>query len=113
MDASAALLPCLWRPGADAEVLALVAVVERLERRTDVLMDRTATRAARVARNDDVVVVHEAITNGRFDAAGRGDSADDDRLHAVAAQELIESGTDERAVAMLFEDELFRSAVGA
>jgi hypothetical protein len=56
--------------------------------------------------------VHEAVTNSRFDAAGRGDSANDKGLYAIAAQELIETGADERAVAMLVEDELLRSAVG-
>src|SRR3954453_20763111 len=67
--------------------------------------------AARVLRDDDVVVEHEAVSDGGLDAPAGGDTRDDHRADAVAAEDLVEPRPDERAVAVLVEQE-FRADPG-
>ena len=66
----------------------------------------TAEIGTGVARGDDVVIVEEAVACGRLDASTRGVAAHDECADAVAPQDQIEVGPDERAVAVLGDDHL-------
>ena len=96
------------RPGPDPRELVrgrhdAVRVADVLQRRL-VELRREAT--ATVVDEHDVVVVHEAVAGGRLDAAVRRDARHDEDSAAGAAQDEVEVGTDESAVAVLLHDGL-------
>ena len=71
-------------------------------------MQLPVARAGAVFEDDNVVAQIARGASRAFDAALGGDSADQDRAHAVAAQNEIEVGADETIGPTLLEDDIFR-----
>src|SRR5438132_14055716 len=66
---------------------------------------------AAIGGGDDVVVVEKGVAGGRFDAAAGRGAGHDDRSNAVAAQDQVEVGAPEAAVAVLLDRHLARAPV--